>query len=115
VIDDYLLRPLSADQAADVLEVVEDRAGLRSTIITSQLPIALWHQAMGEPTVADAVMDRVLQHLHRIELVGESMRRPEGASKTSSDEQDANGSRAKRTTRSASAHEADAPANDDPQ
>jgi len=64
------------------LEVIEDRAGLRSTIITSQLPIAMWHEAMGEPTVADAVLDRVLAHLHRIELVGESMRRPESASKT---------------------------------
>jgi len=82
VIDDFLLRPLSADQAADVLEVIEDRAGLRSTIITSQLPISMWHEAMGEPTVADAVADRLLQNLHRIELVGESMRRAEGASKT---------------------------------
>ncbi|MDQ6727987.1 MAG: IS21-like element helper ATPase IstB, partial [Actinomycetota bacterium] len=53
VVDDFLLRPLTADQAADTLEVIEDRAGLRSTIITSQLPISLWHQAMGEPTVAD--------------------------------------------------------------
>jgi len=82
LIDDFLLRPLSADQAADVLEVIEDRAGLRSVIITSQLPIAMWHEAMGEPTVADAVLDRVLQNLHRIELEGESMRRPEGAKTT---------------------------------
>jgi len=82
VIDDFLLRALSADQAADVLEVIEDRAGLRSTIITSQLPIAMWHEAMAEPTVADAVLDRLLAHLHRIELIGESMRRPEAASKT---------------------------------
>ena len=86
VIDDFLLRPLSADQAADTLEVIEDRAGLRSTIITSQLPIALWHEAMGEPTVADAVLDRVLANLHRIELEGESMRRPPGASNTSGGE-----------------------------
>jgi DNA replication protein DnaC len=78
VIDDYLLRPLKPDQAADTLEVIEDRAGLRSTIVTSQLPIPLWHDAMGEPTIADAVLDRVLQNLHRIELTGESMRRPEG-------------------------------------
>ncbi len=56
VIDDFLLRPLSPDQAADTLEVIEDRAGLRSTIITSQLPITMWHEAMGEPTVADAVL-----------------------------------------------------------
>jgi len=81
VIDDFLLRPLTPDQTADALEVIEDRAGLRSTIITSQLPIAMWHDAMGEPTVADAVLDRVLSNLHRIELEGESMRRAEGASK----------------------------------
>jgi DNA replication protein DnaC len=78
IIDDFLLRPLSADQAADMLEVIEDRSGLRSTIFTSQLPVALWHEAMGDPTVADALMDRVLERLHRIELDGESMRRPEG-------------------------------------
>lgn len=79
VIDDFLLRPLTPDQAADTLEVIEDRAGLRSTIITSQLPIALWHEAMGEPTVADAALDRVHQNLHRIELAGDSMRRPDNA------------------------------------
>lgn len=77
LIDDFLIRPLNPDQAADTLEVIEDRSGLRSTIITSQLPVNLWHEAMGEPTIADAVLDRVLQHLHRIELAGESMRRPE--------------------------------------
>ncbi len=75
VFDDFLLRPLSADQGADILEVIEDRAGLRSTILTSQLPISNWHEAMGEPTLADAVLDRVQQNLHRIELEGESMRR----------------------------------------
>ncbi len=75
VIDDVLLRPLNADQAADTLEVIEDRAGLRSTILTSQLPISMWHQAMGEPTLADAILDRLCQNLHRIELRGESMRR----------------------------------------
>ena len=75
LIDDFLLRPLTPDQAADLLEVIEDRAGLRSTIITSQLPIASWHEAIGEPTLADAVLDRIFQNLHRIELTGESMRR----------------------------------------
>lgn len=79
VIDDFLLRPLSPDQAAETLEVIEDRAGLRSTILTSQLPIPSWHEALGEPTIADAVLDRVVQHLHRVELAGESMRRPEAA------------------------------------
>lgn len=75
LIDDFLLRPLSPDQAADILEVIEDRIGLRSTIVTSQLPVGLWHQAMGEPTVADGILDRLLENVHRIELSGESLRR----------------------------------------
>lgn len=75
VIDDFLLRALSVDQAADVLEVIEDRAGLRSTIFTSQLPIANWHEAITEPTIADSLMDRICWHPRRIELHGESMRR----------------------------------------
>ena len=75
VIDDFLLRPLSVDQGADVLEVIEDRAGLRSTIVTSQLPIANWHEAISEATIADSLMDRLCWHLRRIELHGESMRR----------------------------------------
>ena len=79
VIDDFGLRPLNPDQAADLLEVVEDRAQVRSTIITSQLPVAHWHEALGEPTVADAILDRLLQNAHRIDLAGESMRRPDPA------------------------------------
>lgn len=74
-IDDFLLRSLTPDQAADVLEVIEDRVGLRSTIVTSQLPVAMWHEALGEPTVADGILDRLLEHVHRIELHGESLRR----------------------------------------
>jgi DNA replication protein DnaC len=75
LIDDFLIRPLRPDQAADVLEVIEDRVQLRSTIVTSQLPVALWHEALGEPTVADGILDRLLENVHRIELHGESMRR----------------------------------------
>jgi DNA replication protein DnaC len=56
---------------------IEDRAGLRSTIVTSQLPIALWHENLGEATIADAILDRLLASAHRIELRGESMRRAE--------------------------------------
>lgn len=76
VIDDLLLRPMTADQAADLLEVIEDRAGLRATIVTSQLPVPLWHQAIGDPTVADAALDRLLGNADRIELTGESLRSP---------------------------------------
>lgn len=75
VIDDFLLRPLAPDQAADLLEVIEDRVGARSTIVTSQLPVAMWHEALGEPTVADGILDRLLENVHRIELRGESLRR----------------------------------------
>ena len=74
-IDDFLLRPLQPDQAADLLEVIEDRVDLRSTIVTSQLPVAMWHEALGEPTVADGILDRLLENVHRIELQGESLRR----------------------------------------
>ena len=81
VIDDFLLRPLTSDQAADMLEVIEERHGLRSTIFTSQLPVPMWHAALGDPTVADAILDRVLEKLHRIELEGGSMRRPESESR----------------------------------
>lgn len=80
VIDDFLLRPLTADQAADMLEVIEDRCGLRSTIITSQLPVSLWHEALGDETIADAVLDRLLEKAHRVELHGESLRRSGGTS-----------------------------------
>ena len=57
--------------------MVEDRAQVRSTVVTSQLPVAHWHEALGEPTVADAILDRLLQNAHRIDLAGESMRRPD--------------------------------------
>jgi len=75
VIDDFGLQALTAQQAGDLLEVIEDRVQRRSTIVTSQLPVALWHEALGEPTLADAILDRLLHSAHRIELHGESMRR----------------------------------------
>ena len=74
VIDDFLLRTLTPDQAADTLEVVEDRSGLRSTA-HQQLPVAMWHDAVGEPTLADAVLDRLLENLQRVDLQGDSMRK----------------------------------------
>ena len=82
VIDDFVLRSIGPDQAADVLEVIEDRAQLRSTIVTSQLPVQMWHEALGEPTIADGILDRLLQNVHRIELRGESMRRTQGQDDT---------------------------------
>jgi DNA replication protein DnaC len=76
IIDDFLLRPLNVEQTADLLEVIEDRSGLRSTIITSQLPVAHWHEGLGDATMADALLDRLCQNLHRIDMKGESMRAP---------------------------------------
>jgi DNA replication protein DnaC len=75
VIDDLALRPLTAEQAADLLEVIEDRYQLRSTIVTSQLPVSEWHSSLGEPTIADAILDRLIHNAHRIELRGDSLRR----------------------------------------
>ena len=77
VLDDLGLQPVPAPRAADLLEVIEDRAGLRSTIVTSQLPIGHWHEALGEPTVADAILDRLVHGAYRLELKGSSMRRAE--------------------------------------
>jgi DNA replication protein DnaC len=77
VLDDFALRPLTDAAAPDLLEMIEDRAGSRSTIVTSQLPVALWHEGLGEPTVADAICDRLLAGAHRIELRGASLRRTE--------------------------------------
>jgi DNA replication protein DnaC len=90
VLDDFLLRPLNPDQAADLLEVIEDRVGLRSTIVTSQLPVSIWHDALGEPTVADSILDRLLEQVHRIELQGESMRRGRRQPPTTTDMKDSN-------------------------
>ena len=85
VIDDFLLTPAPIEVCRDLLEVVEDRAQRRSTIVVSQLPIEHWHQAMADPTLGEAILDRVLQASHRIALTGPSLRRrdpdsaPEGA------------------------------------
>jgi DNA replication protein DnaC len=79
VLDDLGLQPVPPARAADLLEVIEDRGGLRSTIVTSQLPVAHWHEALGEPTVADAILDRLVHDAYRLELSGASMRRAEVA------------------------------------
>jgi DNA replication protein DnaC len=75
VLDDLGLQPLTLPQAADLLELIEDRHGRRSTIVTSQLPVGHWHEALGEPTIADAILDRLVHNAYRIELRGDSLRR----------------------------------------
>jgi DNA replication protein DnaC len=76
ILDDLGLRPLTDAQAADLLEVIDDRHGRRATIISSQLPISSWHANLGEPTLADAICDRLTHTAHRIELRGQSLRKP---------------------------------------
>jgi len=75
VLEDWGLAPLKEMERRDLLEIVEDRYGHRSTIITSQLPISHWHQHLGDPTLADAICDRLLHNAHRIVLQGPSRRR----------------------------------------
>jgi DNA replication protein DnaC len=69
------MTPLSDSARRDLLEVLDDRHGNRSTLATSQLSVDLWHDAIGEPTVADAILDRLVHNAHRITLAGESMRK----------------------------------------
>lgn len=78
IMDDWGLSPLGVEQNRDLLEVIEDRHGLKSTIITSQLPVESWHEFIGEPTVADAILDRLVHSAYRITLKGESMRKVRG-------------------------------------
>jgi len=73
--DDWGLEPLDAAARHDLLEILEDRYGHRSTVVTSQLPVDQWHALIGDPTYADAVLDRLIHNAHRIDLNGESLRR----------------------------------------
>jgi DNA replication protein DnaC len=72
------LEPLDAAARHDLLEILEERYGRHSTMITSQLPVDRWHEIIGDPTYADAILDRLVHNAHRIELAGESMRRTRG-------------------------------------
>ena len=75
VFDDWGLAKLTAPQRRDLLEVLDDRHDRRSTLITSQLPVEHWHKIIGDPTLADAILDRLVHNSYRIELKGESMRK----------------------------------------
>jgi len=75
VLDDYGLEQLSREQRHDLLEILEDRHGLKSTLITSQLPVDHWHEQIGDPTLADAILDRLVHSAHKVKLKGESMRK----------------------------------------
>jgi DNA replication protein DnaC len=75
LLDDWALTTLTIDQAQDLLDVLEDRAGVGSTLIATQVPVSQWHARIGDPTIADAILDRLVHGAHRIELRGESMRK----------------------------------------
>lgn len=75
ILDDWGLSPLTHDQARDLLEIVEDRQGRASTIVTTQLAIEHWHEMIPNPTIADAILDRLVHNAHRLILDGESIRK----------------------------------------
>ncbi len=75
ILDDFGLKSLDSNQRLMLLEIFEDRHGKRSTIITSQLPVNKWYEVIGEATIADAILDRLVHSSHRLELDGESMRK----------------------------------------
>ena len=77
VLDDWGLAPLREQERRDMLEIFEDRHGSRSTIVTSQLPVETWHDYVADPTIADALLDRVVHNAHRLKLKGPSRRKAE--------------------------------------
>lgn len=75
ILDDWGLSPLDTHARLALLQIIEDRHGRQSTIITSQLPVSAWHQYINESTIADAILDRIIHQAHRIDLTGESLRK----------------------------------------
>ena len=73
--DDFGLTHLEKQQQMDMMEIIEDRHGRKATIIASQLPVANWYNVIGEETIADAILDRLVHTSHRVELKGESLRK----------------------------------------
>ena len=78
VLDDFAMAPLKDSERRDFLEICDDRYQRRSMILTSQMPIAHWHEQIGDPSVADSILDRLVHNAFRIELTGESMRKKRG-------------------------------------
>ncbi len=75
ILDDWAVAPISASEKNDLLELLDDRTGTKATIITSQLPLENWYEYLGEPTIADAILDRIVHQSHRVALKGESLRK----------------------------------------
>ncbi|NIP87818.1 MAG: ATP-binding protein [Gammaproteobacteria bacterium] len=80
VLDDWGMAPLTPEHMRDLLEVLEDRYGARSTVVTSQLPVAKWHGTIADPTFADAILDRLVHNAYKFNLKGESMRKTKAKS-----------------------------------
>jgi len=78
IVDDWAMAPLTEAERRDFLEICDTRYQSRSVLLTSQIPIASWHSQIGDPTIADSILDRLVHNAHRIELQGESMRRKKG-------------------------------------
>jgi hypothetical protein len=87
ILDDWGPEQLNAEQRRDLLEIVEDRYDARSIIITSQLPVERWYEIIGEPTLADAILDRIVHSAYRITLAGDSMRKIKTATQLDADAQ----------------------------
>ena len=75
IIDDWGPEPLNTEQRRDLLEIVEDRYEKGSLLVTSQIPVSRWHELIADPTIGDAILDRVIHRAHRIELNGPSLRK----------------------------------------
>jgi DNA replication protein DnaC len=75
VIDDFAIAPIAATERSDLLELLDDRVGTRASLITSQLPVSAWHEWLTDPTLADAILDRIVHAAHKITLKGESLRK----------------------------------------
>lgn len=78
--DDFGLQPFDSGSRAALMELIEDRHGKGALIITSQLPVSKWYEVIGEQTIADAILDRIVHTAHRLELKGESLRKRKGVS-----------------------------------
>ncbi len=78
VVDDWAMAPLTETECRDFCEVCEERYQTRSVVLTSQLPVARWHEQLGDPTLADGILDGLVHNSHRIEMLGDSMRKNRG-------------------------------------
>jgi DNA replication protein DnaC len=89
ILDDFGISPLTGAEARELLEIVDDRYERRSSVVCSQLPLGEWHRAIVDPTLADAILDRLVHGAHKFTLSGDSMRKKKGGAATRGTEQEA--------------------------